>query len=225
MDEAPVLRLDIQRAYYPLVGPARSAKKNAARCQDIPALSNLSIRLSAGEQLVLRGPSGCGKTTLLKIAAGLHRDFTGARQVRKNTRIGYMPQDSCLLPWLTVEKNIIGFARAAGLSLSPSRAADLCRRMGLEGLCGRYPSQLSGGQYRRVMLARTLSLSPGLLLLDEPFTGLDAAARSLVAGLLEEYLEQTNAVLLLVTHLDRPEQTEGTDWKTAPLGPGRELTL
>ena len=160
----------------------------------------LALRLGPGERAALTGPSGCGKSTYLRVAAGLHTCFDGRRRVGGDVRIGYMPQECCLLPFRTVEQNITGMARAVGRKSRAAEAATLCRRLGLEGLEGRYPTALSGGQYRRAMLARTLAAAPRLLLLDEPFTGLDEAARALVRNLLDAYLARTGAALLLTSH-------------------------
>ena len=160
----------------------------------------LALRLGPGGRAVLAGPSGCGKSTYLRIAAGLHTCFEGRRRVGEGVRIGFMPQEPCLLPFRTVEQNITGMARAVGRKGGAAEATALCRRLGLEGLEGRYPAALSGGQYRRAMLARTLAAAPRLLLLDEPFTGLDGAARALAWNLLDAYLASTGAALLLTSH-------------------------
>lgn len=160
----------------------------------------LALRLGPGEGAALTGPSGCGKSTYLRVAAGLHTCFDGRRRVGGGVRIGYMPQEPCLLPFRTVEQNITGMARAVGRKGGTAEAMLLCRRLGLEGMEGRYPAALSGGQYRRAMLARTLAAAPRLLLLDEPFTGLDGAARALAWNLLDAYLASTGAALLLTSH-------------------------
>ena len=177
----------------------------------------VSLRLSAGDRIVLRGPSGCGKSTLLKIAAGLHPHYEGCRRLPQSPLIGYMPQDPCLLPWRTVEQNMTGLARAAGRRPPAGAAADICRRLWLQGLEGRYPAALSGGQYRRVMLARTLLAGPGLLLLDEPFTGLDRVSRELAWDLLEDYLDRVPAALLLATHQPDTDIRTGTQTRSQVL--------
>ena len=197
-----LLELQVDRAFYPAHGEDASPRVVG---------QPVRLQLAAGDRVVLRGPSGCGKSTLLKIAAGLHPHYEGRRRLSEGLTVGYMPQEPCLLPWRTVLQNTTGLARGLGRRLPPGAAARVCRRLALEGLEGCYPAALSGGQYRRVMLARTLLAGPALLLLDEPFTGLDPGSRERVWSLLEDYLSQTPAALLLATH--QPETASGDRWR------------
>ncbi|MCI8359946.1 MAG: ATP-binding cassette domain-containing protein [Clostridiales bacterium] len=212
MDNQPLLELTVRRAFYP---PARGDGPSPTVGRPV------SLRLTAGDGVLLRGPSGCGKSTLLKIAAGLHSHYQGSRRPHEGLLVGYMPQEPCLLPWRTVGQNITGLARAAGRRPSPDAAARICRRLCLQGLEDRYPAALSGGQYRRVMLARTLLAGPTLLLLDEPFTGLDEGCQEQVWRLLEDYLAQVPAALLLATHqpdvLTQPDSW--SRWRTLSFEP------
>ena len=145
------------------------------------ALRDVSFDLPRGETLAVVGPSGCGKTTLLGLIAGLMRitggellvDGEPVRPRRPGTAL--ILQDYGLLPWKTVRENA-----ALGLRIRrmPSEAADQAlREVGIADLAGRWPHQLSGGQQQRVAIARSLALGPDLLLMDEPFSALDALTR------------------------------------------------
>lgn len=196
MDSPAVLRLKLDRVYYP-ASPSRFSIGKRTPAHPVAALSGFSLYIEPGERVILLGPSGSGKSTLLKIAAGRHVCFEGQRRAVSGP-IGYMPQEPCLLPWLTVEQNIRRFCQSAGVR--PDAGAYLCRRLGLEELTGRYPAALSGGQYRRAMLVRTLALSPRLLLLDEPFVGLDQDSLAQAVDTLADFLPSVGSALLLATH-------------------------
>ncbi len=170
-------------------------------------LKNISLNLAKGKIGVLIGPSGCGKSTLLNIIAGLKKEFQGTVLIDHNTPACYpytalILQDYGLLPWKTVWENVI-----LGLKIKkiPQNAmADKARRvleqLGLYRLAKRYPSQLSGGQRQRIAIARSLVLEPQLLLMDEPFSSLDALTREEMQQLLLEIWQETKLTILLVTH-------------------------
>jgi iron(III) transport system ATP-binding protein len=177
---------------------------------DIPELD-----LPAGELSVLLGPSGCGKTTLLRILAGFERPDAGCvklgdelltapgRHVPAERRgIGMVFQDQALFPHLRVSENIaFGLPRGrAARAARRQRVEELIELVGLEGMAGRFPHELSGGQQQRVALARALAPSPGILLLDEPFSGLDLETRVRVRGEVRSILAAAGATALLVTH-------------------------
>jgi NitT/TauT family transport system ATP-binding protein len=177
----------------------------------VTALRNLRACITPSEFCVITGPSGCGKTTLLNIIAGLDRDFAGALSFKPSDRgaprIGYVFQSPRLLPWRTVRENV---------ALVLPRGAD---RMELEGLLSdigvadvadAYPAQLSGGMARRVALARAFAIAPDLLLMDEPFLSLDAAAADRLRGLLLRLVSTRPATVLFVTH-DLTEAVELAD--------------
>lgn len=182
---------------------------------DHMAVNVPELDLPSGELSVLLGPSGCGKTTLLRILAGFERADAGCvklgdelltapgRHLTPERRgIGMVFQDQALFPHLRVAENIaFGLPRGrAGRAARRARVAELIELVGLEGLAERYPHELSGGQQQRVALARALAPSPGILLLDEPFSGLDLETRVRVRGEVRDILQAAGATALLVTH-------------------------
>lgn len=178
------------------------------RFGDFTALKGVSLDIPKGEFVCFLGPSGCGKTTLLRIVAGLDRQDSGRVELdgRDVSRLppaardyGIVFQSYALFPNLTVRRNI-----AYGLKLKRdaerARVDELLHLVGLPDVGDKYPAQLSGGQQQRIALARALAPAPGLLLLDEPLSALDAQTREL---LMEDFLdlwrrERTTAVY--VTH-------------------------
>ena len=176
-------------------------------------LKDLSFELQAGEIACLLGQSGCGKTTLLRIAAGIQRPTAGrvlldGEEVDGPTRyvpperrnVGLVFQDFALFPHLTVIENV-----AFGLSaLSRGEAAKVAEhalaRVGLASFRDSYPSSLSGGEQQRVALARAIVPRPQVMLMDEPFSGLDQRLRETVRGETLALLQETRATCVLVTH-------------------------
>lgn len=164
---------------------------------------DLNFRIARGEVFVIMGGSGCGKSTLLRIAAGLDQDFTGGLAHNPlldfggGTGIGVVFQEPRLLPWLNVAQNV-GFAD--GRRVDAQWIEQLLEDVGLVGQGDKLPKQLSGGMAQRVAIARGLYQRPQVLLLDEPFSAVDAFTRmklqDLVVGLADRY----GIALLLVTH-------------------------
>lgn len=176
--------------------------EGAAKCfAQRLVLPPLDLEVACGEALAVTGPSGIGKSTLLRLAAGLERPSAG-RVLCSARRIGFVFQEQRLLPWCTALQNVILPQRAAGTGVeeAEARAAELLREMGLGEFLKTYPAQLSGGMRQRVALARAFAVHPGLLLLDEPFTGLDAALRQELRQHLEGFLAASGAAAILVTH-------------------------
>jgi len=132
-------------------------------------LDELAITLAGGEVAALVGPSGCGKTTLLRIIAGLDRDFDGHITLPAHGTLGMVFQEPRLLPWRTVEQNV----RIAAPHAGEGELAALFETLGLSAHRAHYPGELSLGLARRVALARAFAVKPDLLLLDEPFVSLD----------------------------------------------------
>ena len=176
-----------------------------------PVLRGIDLSIEAGTFTAVLGPSGSGKTTLLRLLAGFERADAGRIELDGRTvddtrrvvapekrRIGYVPQDGALFPHLTVRANI-----AFGLPRAQRRGArvdELLKLTDLATMADRYPHQLSGGQQQRVALARALAPSPDLVLLDEPFSALDAAMRTSVRADVLAILRATDCTAILVTH-------------------------
>ena len=164
-------------------------------------LRDVTLLLQPGEVVSLVGASGCGKSTLLAIAAGLDTAYRGrilldgAPIAGPVDGIGLIFQEPRLFPWLTAAHNI-GF----GEVLDADRIAALLAEVGLEGLGGALPHRLSGGQAQRVALARGLYRQPRVLLLDEPFSAVDALTRMQLQDLLLRVARQHAVTVLLVTH-------------------------
>lgn len=148
-------------------------------------LEELTLAVERGEFVTFIGPSGCGKSTILRLIAGLSPVTEGELTVDGRApqvaaaELAFVFQDPTLLPWLTVERNVAMPLRLRGVDRAERRemAQRYLRLVGLADRAGAYPRQLSGGQKMRVSLARALSLSPKLLLLDEPFGALDEMTR------------------------------------------------
>ncbi|WP_245575063.1 putative 2-aminoethylphosphonate ABC transporter ATP-binding protein [Chitinilyticum litopenaei] len=172
------------------------------------ALSGIDLTIRQGEFVCLLGPSGCGKTTLLRIIAGLEGMDDG-RIARDGRDIGRLPpaardygivfQSYALFPNLTVAQNI-AYGLTGRREDKDRRVTELLALIGLPAIAGKYPAQLSGGQQQRVALARALATSPGLLLLDEPLSALDAQVREHLRGEIKALQRQLGVTTIMVTH-------------------------
>ncbi|HEY5211040.1 MAG TPA: ABC transporter ATP-binding protein [Stellaceae bacterium] len=187
--------------------------------RDAVALADFSFGVPHGQFLCIVGPSGCGKTTLLSIVAGLDRDFEGSVGRADRARIGFVFQTPRLMPWLTARDNV-------RLALYPpprgeGRAEALLREMNLGGQLDSYPGHLSGGQQRRVALARAFVNEPELLLLDEPFTSLDAPTAQRLRDSLLALWAKHQPTVLFVTHDLREALSLGDRILFLSAGPGR----
>jgi len=168
-------------------------------------LDDVAIDMKEGEVVSLVGASGCGKSTLLRILAGLDTDFDGRIALQghalhgRTPDIGFIFQEPRLFPWLTVLQNV-GFGVAHPSAESHRRARELLIEVGLGGFEEALPKSLSGGQAQRVAIARGLFHQPRVLLLDEPFSAVDAFTRMTLQQLLIRLARQHGITLLLVTH-------------------------
>ena len=176
-----------------------------------PVLRGVDLAVGAGSLTAVLGPSGSGKTTLLRIIGGFEHadrgtvelggtvvDGAGRFVPSENRRIGYVPQEGSLFPHLTVEANVgFGLERRRRQG---ARVAELLDMVGLGALGRRYPHQLSGGQQQRVALARALAVDPQIVLLDEPFSSLDASLRASVRSDVHAVLRKAGTTAVLVTH-------------------------
>lgn len=157
-----------------------------------PILHAVSISLPPRGAVSLSGPSGCGKTTVLHLLAGLLTPQSGTVSVPEE--IAMVFQEDRLLPWLTVRQNVAAVLPQG----ADAHAAESLAAVGLTAVADAFPDTLSGGMKRRVAIARALAKGGRLLLLDEPFTGLDAAARAQCAAVLQSRF--ADAPTVLVTH-------------------------
>lgn len=178
--------------------------KGAASIAGKRLFEPLDLQLAPGQWTCLLGPSGIGKTSLLYLLAGLadHVDFDGKIGADDGLplagRIAYMAQTDLLMPWLTVLDNTLIGQRLRQQEVATEKASGLLAKLGLKEHLHKYPSALSGGQRQRVALARTLMDERPVVLLDEPFSALDARTRAEMQELAAEWLQ--GATVLLVTH-------------------------
>lgn len=187
---------------------------NISRSFGKNGLSSVSISIKEGQMICVTGESGCGKTTLLNILSGMLRPDSGTvqldgrnifqmtdkeRTMLRNTTIGYMTQGNSLIPELTVWQNIVCPTELCGKKADEDKVTALCERLGIANVSDSYPSDLSGGEYRRALLARVLLLDTPILLVDEPTSNLDEKSASIVREVLnEQYLKGKG--VLIVTH-------------------------
>ena len=178
------------------------------RFTSIDALTRIDTTIQSGEFISIVGPSGCGKTTFLRIVSGLEEATTG--EIRLDGRAiskpgsdrGFVFQQDNLLPWRTILQNAMVGPEIGGYA-SPERlkaTKGLLKLVGLEGFEDYYPKQLSGGMRQRVNLARALAIDPEILLMDEPFSALDAQTREIMQTELLRIWEKGRKTVLFVTH-------------------------
>jgi sulfonate transport system ATP-binding protein len=170
-------------------------------------LKGVRLQVAPGEIVSLVGASGCGKSTLLRIVAGLDDHYRGSVRIdghphcRPTRDVGFIFQEPRLFPWLTVSENVaFELGRGGEVAHGHPRVKQLLAEVGLAGRERALPKELSGGQAQRVAIARGLFREPRLLLLDEPFSAVDAFTRIHLQRLLIEVAQRHGITVLLVTH-------------------------
>jgi len=175
----------------------------------LTVIDKVNLQVADGEIYTIVGPSGCGKSTLLKAVAGLIPAssgdilFNGNALAAKIHTIGYIPQSYGLLPWKTVEQNIILALKIKGLPLVQNEktvADEALQRVGLEAHKKKFPGALSGGQKQRVAIARAFVLQPDVLLMDEPFSALDALTKEEMQQFFLDIWKGRTGSTLFITH-------------------------
>lgn len=180
---------------------------------DLPAVDNLTFTVEKGEIVALLGPSGSGKTTALRLVAGFERPDAGLVEIEgqvvvdgttfippEQRGVGMVFQDQALFPHLTVAENIAFGLRRLNPHVRTQRIQGMLETVDLAALAHRYPHELSGGQKQRVALARALAPRPAVILLDEPFSNLDADLRFQMAQELYRILRELGTTTIFVTH-------------------------
>lgn len=181
----------------------------------VRAVEDVSFRLEQGDAVALLGPSGSGKTTVLRLIAGFEEPDAGEVWLHgrlasgrgellppRERNIGFVFQQPTLWPHMTVWQHLL-FAARERPARARARLRELLDAVGLHELADRYPGELSGGQARRVALARALAAQPKLLLLDEPLTNLDGQAREEMQAIIQATARELGCALLCVTHDER----------------------
>lgn len=199
---------------------------------DADALDGVNLTIAPGEIVGLLGPSGCGKTTLLRIISGIERPTSGRVLINdfevagprrftppEQRSVGLMFQDFALFPHLSVLDNVAFGLRGLGTQERQRAALAILDRVGLTAFAGAYPSTLSGGQQQRTALARAIAPRPAVMLMDEPFSGLDVQLRDQMQEETLALLRETRATSLIVTH--HPEEAMRLSDRIAVMRAGR----
>lgn len=176
--------------------------------EQLLAVDNISLNVKPGEFVSLLGPSGCGKSTIFSVIAGLIEPAEGKVFVEGSETtgfagaVGYMLQKDMLLPWRTIQDNICLGLEFAGLKRREARkiAHPIIAKCGLSGFESSYPAQLSGGMRQRAAFARTILHGRQVIMLDEPFSALDAQTRSNLHDWLEDLTQDLKSTFILITH-------------------------
>lgn len=183
---------------------------NPGRAGQVKAIADFDLEIRTGEFVSVIGPSGCGKSTFLRLVAGLTPLTKGeisvngktARKARKDRDYGMVFQSSGLLDWRTAARNVELPLEIMGWSKERRRArsAEMLEKVDLADFAKHYPQQLSGGMQQRVSIARALSFSPSLLLMDEPFGSLDEIIRESMQHMLRDIWREMGMTVIFVTH-------------------------
>ncbi len=180
--------------------------KYQTKNEEILALDRLNINIDRGDIYTFIGPSGCGKSTFLYVLSGILQDYSGSVLIDgqiinpKSQRIGLILQNYGLLPWKTVYQNAMLGVKIKNQPPVEEYSNYIFRKLGIDNLLNRYPKELSGGQQQRVALARAFILKPDLLLMDEPFSALDAISREEMQELFLNIWKENNVTTIFITH-------------------------
>lgn len=175
----------------------------------VHALGPISMKIQSGDIIAIIGPSGCGKSTFLHVLSGIIRDYSGNAALNgtqlnpKLHSIGFIPQNFGLLPWKNVEKNCLLSLKIKQKPINQAtqeRIHYIIDKLNIGDLMDRYPKELSGGQKQRVSIARAFIMNPDLLLMDEPFSALDALTREEAQELFIDVWNQYKPTTVFVTH-------------------------
>ena len=171
------------------------------------ALDKVNININSGDIYTFIGPSGCGKSTLLYVLSGILKDYMGSVSIDdrainpKTQRIGLILQNYGLLPWKNVYQNtMLGIKIKNDNQELDEYSSYILKQLGIDTLLDRYPKELSGGQQQRVAIARAFILKPDLLLMDEPFSALDAITREEMQELFLNIWKQNSVTTVFITH-------------------------
>lgn len=185
-----------------LISISNLTKNYHTKTKEIEAIDNISFDINDNEIVSIIGPSGCGKSTILNILTNIDKPSSGIIEKKDNLKIGYMMQNDCLLPWLTVFENA-----TLGLKLKSIKNKEnidyvnsLLEKYGLKEFANEYPRNLSGGMRQRLALIRTLAIKPDILFLDEPFSKLDYTTRLSISDDVFKIIRELNISAILITH-------------------------
>lgn len=192
----------------PFISVEHASKVYSTRSGEVVALEDLSFSIARGEFLSILGPSGCGKSTMLWALSGLHPLTSGSVSLngqpidRPRPEIGMIFQQANLLPWKNVMENILFPFQITGASPNPhlDRIHALINEVGLAGFESKMPGELSGGLQQRVSIVRALGYDPDVILMDEPFSALDAFTRDEMNELLQRLWMESGKTIVFVTH-------------------------
>ncbi len=206
------------------------------RYGDTYALRDFNLDVAPGEVVCLLGPSGCGKTTLLRITAGIEKPSAGRMLINANEMagpnrfvppeqrgVGLMFQDFALFPHLTILDNVAFGLKGLPKDEAKTQALAMLARVGLQSYAQNYPHILSGGQQQRIALARAIVPRPAVMLMDEPFSGLDVQLRQSMQEETLALLRETRATTLIVTH--HPEEAMRLGDRIAVMDQGRIIQI
>jgi ABC-type nitrate/sulfonate/bicarbonate transport system ATPase subunit len=180
--------------------------KYQRKSEETLVLDNISINIGNGDIYTFIGPSGCGKSTFLHVLSGIKKDYSGSVLIDgkkidpQSQRIGLILQNYGLLPWKSVYQNTMLGIKIKNQQADPQYTSYILNKLGIDTLLDRYPKELSGGQQQRVAIARAFILKPDLLLMDEPFSALDAITREEMQELFLNIWKENHVTTVFVTH-------------------------